>query len=296
MSIICALTACSEDITIDETLEEPIHAISPGEPGSADELIYEFYERYGSMVYYDFTEDFIRQEWTSLWTGSYVPVQKGNEEYVKKMLTFLQENLFNNYTDDFVRKNLAYKIFFVESCTANSLSDDPVDFTASEHKYIIANVGPQMDDFTDTKWNEILNAVFNEFIMSIYNSATLKPTEFLNLRSSSILIFPAEDPLGEYTDSEYACYTEGYIRTMLILGQPSTLRPEEPQDFSDYLTMLTTSTKAELTNLLTRFDLVRNRALALVPYLNNTMGINVVETQNKNCPQDPIPEDFFSQF
>ena len=298
VSMFLGLAACSEDnIIVDETMGDPKYSLSPGEPGSVEELIYEFYERYGTYVYYEFEEEDIRWEWTTKWTNTYVPVKPGNEEYVKKMLTFLQENLFDNYTDDFVRQALVYEIFMVDTLQ-DILWGDNMDLDVGEHKYIIANVGPQMDEFTDERWTEIRDAVFNEFVLGFYNAATIKPTEFFGLKESGTVIDDdeLEDPLGEYTNMEYSWYLIGFMGPMTILGNPTMIFPEEEQDFADYLTMLTTSTEAELTNLLTRFERVRERALALVPYLNNTLGLNVVETQNKNCPQDPIPEDFFSQF
>ena len=95
----------------------------------------------------------------------------------------------------------------------------------------------------------------------------------------------------------YSHRLKGYISGQInFLGVQNYLYPDEEQDFRDYLNILTTSTKAELTNLLTRFDRVRERALVLVPYLKNILNLDVVQTQNQNCPEDPIPEDFFSQF
>lgn len=302
MLITCGLVACSEDdIKVDESLGESLYPLSPGEPGSVDELIYQFYERYGTCVYYKFDEQQIRYSWTSEYTGEYTPVQPGNEEYVRTMLTFLQENIFDNYEDDFVRGALVQSIFMVETCTEASYSTSTTDFIGDEdYKYIIANVGPQLDDFTDADWRNLRDAVYEVFVEGFYNAASIKPTEFLSLRESGLTLpfeDEFEDPLGEFDSMTYSHRLKGYISGQInFLGVQNYLYPDEEQDFRDYLNILTTSTKAELTNLLTRFDRVRERALVLVPYLKNILNLDVVQTQNQNCPEDPIPEDFFSQF
>ena len=79
-------------------------------------------------------------------------------------------------------------------------------------------------------------------------------------------------------------------------GYVDILKPTSEQDFADYITFLTTNTKAELTNVLTRYSKMRERALALVPYLKNVLELDVIATQNKNCPEDPVSPDFFEQF
>ena len=296
---VCSLSACSEDdITADETRGEPAYVLSPGEPGSVEELIYEFYERYGTYVYYEFDDVHLRYEWTSPWSVYYVPVQPDSEEYVKRMLTFLQENIFDNYTDDFVKRSLVYEIYLVDSCKTATYTSSYSDIAVSDHKYVIANVRPEMEDFTEERWNEIRNAVFNQFVLGFYNAAPIKPTEFIALREEGSFIDDddQEDPLGEYSNMDYSWHLIGFMGPKVMAWGPTMLYPDIEVDFADYLTMLTTSTKTELTNLLTRFERVRERALALVPYLNNTLNLNVVETQNKNCPEDPISENFFSQF
>lgn len=298
---VLGMNGCSEDnLTVDESLNAPLLTLPKGEPGSIDEMIYKIYERYGTYVLYKFDEKLIRQEWTTHFFGEYIPVKPGNEEYVREMLTFIQENLFDNYTDDFVRRSLVYKIFLVDSVKESSLSSSYSDLVAGEHKYIIANVGPQLDEFTDARWTEIKNLLQNEFVKSFYGAATIKPTQFIALRTSGIALgIPTTDmdPLGEYDDYTYMFYVAGFVKWKnLSHGRPNSLTPDESQDFADFLTLLTTNGKTELTNVIKRFDKMKERIMVLVPYLNNVLNLNVVETQNQNCPEDPIPVDFFSQF
>ena len=299
----CGFIACSEDdIKVDESLTESLYPLSPGEPGSVDELIYQFYERYGTCIYYKFEEQQIRYGWTSKYTGDVIPVKPGNEEYVRTMVTFLQENIFENYEDDFVRGALVYNIFLVDSCTRYSANGDYLDFIGDyDHKYIIANVGPQLDDWTDADWRALRDAVYEVFVTGFYNAASVKPSEFISLKEPGLTLpfdEKYEDPLSEYESMVYSFRLKGYMSPTYntLTGLPTYLYPDEEEDFRAYLNTLTNSTKTELTNILTRFERVRERALVLVSYLKNILNLDVVATQNQNCPEDPIPENFFSQF
>lgn len=286
--------ACSDDLTVDENLAEVGYDLPQGEAGSVDALIYDIYERYGTYVLYDFDEQDIRTEWTGQWYNNYSPVPEGSEQYIRQTVEFLQEELLDGYTDDFVRRNLVYRIFLVDSLYENSYSDDLINLIDREHGWVIGNVGPRMAEWTDEDWNTLKTELTSLFTLAFYNAAPIRPTQFLALRYTDLIIDGIEDPLGEYEEQRYSTYMVGYIRGRVTGVTESWLRPEEDQDFADYITFLTTTPATELMHVLERFENVRERAKVLVPYLDTTLGLGVVATQNKNCPDDPIAEDYFS--
>ena len=300
MVLMSGFVGCSEDdIKIDESLGEPLIELPRGEPGSVDEMIYKIFERYGTYVLYKFDEQTIRQKWTGGWSNWYVPVKEGNEEYIRKMVNFLQEEFLDGYTDEFVRKNLAHKIFLVDSLDKYSeYSEDLMTFASSDYMYVISNVGEAMDDFDEADWYGLKNEIVNTFTQSFYGSAEIKPTKFLSLAATASIIKQVADPEGEYEKGQHSAYLVGYVHGKALPngGYVDILKPTSEQDFADYITFLTTNTKAELTNVLTRYSKMRERALALVPYLKNVLELDVIATQNKNCPEDPVSPDFFEQF
>ncbi|MBC5622589.1 hypothetical protein [Butyricimonas hominis] len=297
--VLTFVVSCSEDDIVPKDLSNLQYELPRGEPGSLEEMIYGVYERYGTYILYDFDESVIRTRWTLKWSGWYAPVKPGNEERVKKMVTFLQENLFNGYTDDFVRRNLVYYIFLVDSVQPPLSSKYP-DMAVDDHRFIIANIGVQLDDYNDARWTSLRTDLISNFTLGFYEAASIKPTQFIASRTPGMSLgIPSKnmDPLGEYDDYTYMFYLEGFVKWKnLAHGNSNSLTPDEAQDFADYITFLTNNTKTELTNVFNRFERMKERALILVPYLNNILELNVVATQNKNCPEDPIPENFFSQF
>lgn len=291
--------SCSkDDLTINEDLKEVGYDLPQGEAGSLDALIYEMYRRYGTYVLYDFSEQDVRDQWTYDWSHWYAPVKVGNEQYVQEMLEFIQKNLLEGYTDDFVRKNLVYRIFLVDSLckTIDYNEDDLVGIEQREHAWIISNIGPQLDNWNETAWTNLKNELISLFTLSFYNGASIKPTQFMALRFASLIVPTIEaDPEGKYGKEQYGFYKVGYVRwRTLAHGRPNSLQPKEDQDFADYITFLTTTPATELEYVLNRFEKMRERAKVFVPYLNNVLELNVVATQNKNCPEDKVSEDFFA--
>lgn len=296
---VIGFTACSDDdLHVDEELAKPQYVLAQGEPGSLEATIYDIHERYGTYVLYDFDEVDIRTNWTTGWRNWYAPVKKGNEKYVKEMIEFVQTNLFEGYTDDFVRANLVYRIFIVDSlCTSSSFDeDDLTNVLNKEHAWVISNVGPQLEDWTESDWTSLKNELTSLFTLSFYEGAAIKPTQFMALRFASLIIPTKDsDPEEKYEKEQYGCYMVGFVRwRTLAHGRPNSMAPKEDQDFADYITFLTTTPATELSYVLKRFDKMKERTQVLVPYLNNILNLDVVATQNKNCPEDKVSADFFS--
>jgi hypothetical protein len=298
------VTRCSErELSVDPRLGEPLYHIGDGEPGSLDAIVREFNQRYGSFVIYDFAERDIRWTWTGHWYSWYTPMKAGNEAYAARLLTFLKENLYERFTDEFVRKNLSYKIFVVDSvCSSVSFSSSSlINVAERQNGMVLGNAGPQIDGFTDAKWNEIRGDAETIFINGLYNSAPSKPSQFISLRDQNLLI-PGNtatlDPLGEYPSQRYRCYMAGWIKGMMPrpTSAESYLKPEEPQDFANYVLFLIQTPATEVGHVMERFPRVRERVLAIVPFLADVLGMDVIATQNINNPDDPMSKDFFQRF
>lgn len=294
---VTGFTACSDDdLHIDEDLAKPQYVLPEGEPESLDALIYDIHERYGTYVLYDFKEADIRINWTTKWNNWYAPVKKGNEKYVRQMIEFVQKNLLEGYTDEFVRANLVYRIFMVDSlCTSSDYQKNKLtDLLNKEHAWVLSNIGPQLEDWTDADWGSLKNELISNFTLSFYEGAAVKPLQFTALKEPGLFCGDEKDPEGKYGKEQYNMYKIGYVKWRnTSSGTPNSMCPKDEQDFADYITFLTTTPATELSYVLKRFERVKERALVLVPYLDSVLHLNVITTQNKNCPEDMISADFF---
>jgi len=303
--IMFLLVSCSEErLEVDPSLNEPLYHIPEGgPPGSLAALMREFYDRYTTIVRFDFPEREIRSTWTGRWHWWYTPAQADSEQYGAALLGFLLENLYGRFEDDFVRRNLPYKIFLVDSLRSGVLETSALINVASrQNAIILSHVGPQQAEFEDSTWNQIRLDVQEMFIRGFYEAAPSRPTAFILARNRAEFgAFPdigIEDPLGEFTSFSYRALRDGFIRGWLPnpTAPPTGIAPGILQDFADFTLLFIQEPATEIRNIFTRFPLVRQRALTLVPFLQNVIGLDVIVTQNNNHPDDPIPPDFFQQW
>lgn len=308
-----------DDISVDTEMGKTYEAPQPGAPGSLQQKIYEFYERWGTYVFYDFDELDMRYVWNnSKWNNEYTPVQDGFEQYAIRMLEYI-EDMFAVYTNDFVRPNFVYRIFLVDNFK-NETGTATQDIFLKGNDYVIGNIGASMDGMKTAQWNAIQSTIVGEFTRKYYDSNPIKPTAFFNLRitmDENVAfdnLVPGgvqDDPLGEYYDldptgyygdnyaARYTYMLGGFIEPIFLAFTWSMYRtPTLAKDYADFTSFLITKPAAQIKRIFERsdFQLLQQRILALVTYLDDVVDMNVIATQNKNCPEDPLPAGYFDQF
>jgi len=310
--------SCSEkEPVLNPDMTQPIFNVLDGPPGSLGAVAREYFDRWGSIVVYDFTEPQIR--WTfsgSGWLNYYVPAKPNTEQSAEKLLTFLKTNLFERFPEEFMRRILPYNIFLVDTlhtvpqATAND--DNMVDVDQSGNRLVIANVRPGIDTLSENRWNEIRNSAEGTIMRGVFNTLTQRPVTFFNLRMDpaggsgvsfnnegqdpeGIITHPSNNP--ELNAVRYSAYLVGYVKGYIspIVGTEGFRQPEEMQDFVDFTQFLTQSPGAWLEYVLPRFSRLRIRAIELEIFLRNVVGLDVIATQRLNNPTDPLPSNFFER-
>lgn len=313
-----ALAGCAkESPTPDPSLGQVYPAPEKGEPGTLQAKIYEFYERYGTHVFYDAPEDELRWSWTTRWGTQYQNVTEGFEEYALRALEFIQQNI-GSYTDDFISRNFVYRIFLLDSFWRTTSGGEVItsDFEIRGNDYIFGNIGPLMDEMSRSQWNGIAGKIVQHFTGRYYGSSPVKPENFFNLRP--VQVYEGSIDFDRYgglqEDASGLWWTPNpltggvnkkFLYTFRLLGFifPLEMIPNtglyvstaisRDEDFAQYVSFLTTSTRSYLELNFEYFPVIKARSRALAPYLTDVIGMDVVATQNKNCPDDPIPADFF---
>lgn len=311
--------ACEDDITADPDLGLTLEAPEPGAPGTLQEMIYHFYNDYGTYVLDDFTESYIRFTWTIKWGNSYAPVKPGFEPYAIRMLETIEEALLGTFAENTL-KHLPYRIFLMDTLKTTSGAVTTLEIRGND--YIIGRIGPSMDQMTESDWTTLKTTVFQEFTARLYQSSPTPPTEFFSLRPMSeegVSFIDAiggewvEDPLREIYDNAYASddpddwdyesrYTYmygGFVEPVwVVYGWTMGRTPTLAKDFADYVSFLLTSPATYIDKIMTREDMFRiqERVLALVPYLKDVLDIDAVAVQNKNQPNDPLPAGYYNRF
>ena len=308
---ICAalfvFASCSEDINSDPELGGPLYGLSKGEPGSVEELVYNTWEYCGVYYLYDYNQfAFQVSNWSGYFNKWYTPIKEENKEMIKDVVNTIQQEVFAGMDGDFIRRNWFVRVFLCDSlCNNYDYSpDDLVEtYLENEDMLIIPNIGDRMKGYTEKDWTTWKEAFSNLLISRLYLGATEQPTAFLNLRYKdpktgkevTAIFAPWEnDPKNEYSPDIYTFRNKGYIRSKPDKrGKPTVIVVDRQLDVSDYINFLTGTTKTELNYVFGRFPKILERTIAIVPYLTDILGLDIVKMQNTNCPDDRVEADFF---
>lgn len=299
--------SCSEDVKMNPELAGPLYGLTKGEPGSVDELIYNTWEEWGMYYLYKFEPyAFQVSNWSGYFNKWYTPVKEENKEVIRKIIDHIQGEIFVGMDKDLLRGS-----WFVRTFLCDSLCDD-YDYDPEElvDNYlqngdciILAGVGERMNNFTDEDWSKWKEALSSLLISRLYLGATEQPDDFFNLRmknangKEATAIYAnawEDDPAGRYSPGVYTFRKNGYVRSKPALGSTETiLIVARDMDLADYISFLTNTEKTELDYNFEVFPRMLERAVALIPYLQRVLSMDLEAMQNANCPTDPVEADYF---
>lgn len=308
LAVMFMFCSCSEDIHPEPALAGPLYGLSKGEPGSVDELIYNTWEFCGVYYLYDYSKyAFQLTNWSSMSQKWYTPVREEYKEIIKDVINIIQGEVFVGMDGDFIRRNWYVRVFLCDSlCDAYDYDESKlVDYyMENEDLLIIPNVGEVMKNYTEQDWQNWKEQFSNLLISRLYLGATEEPTAFFDLRykdpktgKEAIGIWATDwvdDPENKYSPNMYTFRSRGYWRSKSTSLQPeSVLIVDRKADVADYITHLTTLPGTELEYIWERFPVMLERTRAIVPYLEDILGLDLVSMHNANCPADPVEADYF---
>lgn len=298
-----AITACSEDsLTSIDELNSTIYDPESTGNEAVDSQINAFYKKYGSKILYDFQSSDLYFGWSSSDVKWYVPVkQEGSETYIKRMVSFLEDDALNEYPPAFTKKFLPYRIFLVDSICDNKeyLESKLVDvLELKTHGIVIAHVSKDMDDLKEEDWQGMKSSINTTLLNSIYTAVGVEPTDFNATNEARFMIDVLQDPLGEFTDLEYSCYSATVINASPIYGGDILyyiLKPSTNEDFGYYVSFIMKTPKTKIDRVFERFPKVKNRAALAYKFMLERAETDLIEFQRSTCPDDPLPIDYFSR-
>lgn len=301
--ITVAMAACSEDsLTPMDELNNTIYDPENTGNETIDSRINAFYEKYGSKILYDFPASDLYFGWSSSDIKWYVPVkQEGSEAYIERMISFLENDALNEYPAAFAKKFLPYRIFLVDSVCDNKEYQESklVDvLELKTHGIAIAHVSKDMDDLDEDDWQGMKSSINTALLNSIYTAVGVEPTEFNASSEVSFMIDVLEDPLGEFTDLEYSCYSATVINATPLYMEGMLLyimKPTNNEDFGYYVSFIMKTPKSKIDRVFERFPKVKNRASLAYKFMLERAETDLIEFQRSTCPDDPLPVDYFSR-
>lgn len=298
-----AITACSEDsLTSIDELNSTIYDPESTGNEAIDSQINAFYKKYGSKILYDFQSSDLYFGWSSSDVKWYVPVkQEGSETYIKRMVSFLEDDALNEYPPAFTKKFLPYRIFLVDSICDNKeylKSKLMKVLELKTHGIVISQVSKDMDALTESDWQAMKSSINTALLNSIYTAVGVEPTDFNASSEATFMIDLLEDPLGEFTDLEYSCYSATVINATPVYFEGELfyiMKPSNNEDFGYYVSFIMKTTKTKIDRVFERFPKVKNRAALAYKFMLERAETDLIEFQRNTYPDDPLPADYFSR-
>lgn len=298
-------SGCSDDDTdLCQELTGPLYGLHKGDPGSADELIYNIWENCGVYYLYNYEPNaFQVTNWSTSFNYEYTPVKAGDTEAVKRVVSNIHNNVFAGMDADFIRRNWFVRVFLCDELSTSTGKKVTNPYLENADALIIPNVNEKILEYTDADWAKY-TANFSDLLISrLYLGAPVEPTNFFDLRpkkpngSDLTGIYKDEwvdDPDGRYSPNVYTFHSRGYIRSKPTTIQTETvLIVDRKTDVADYINFLTKTTKEEMDWCWAHFPVMKQRAQVLIPYLLDILGLNLEGMQNANVPDDPVPSGYY---
>lgn len=238
-------------------------------------------------------------------TNGHTPVKEENTEVIRKIINHIQDGIFVGLDKSLVQGSWFVRTFLCDSlCNDYDYNPDKVVdiYLDNGDCIILAGIGDRMNNFTDEDWDKWKAELSSLLISRLYLGATEQPDDFFNLRmkkangKEEIMILAPwpEDPAGKYSPNVYIFRSNGYVRSQPTGFQVETIKvPGQQMDLADYISFLTATTKTELDYNFEVFPRMLERAVALIPYLQRVLSMDLEAMQNANCPNDPVGADYF---
>lgn len=291
------LTACDDDkITPDESLSAPQYDLPKGEAGSLDETIYTIWKDYGTYILYNYEDTDILPLWRGSWAITYTLPEGVPEstDYVKIVVDKINEKLFDVYDDHFIRSYFPYKIMLTSELYQVSTSSTKRDtLNNGQNTFAISNVTSAVASYTDAQWTTFIRRVHRVVSSGYYPRLTPKPVKFIASKAGSMPAASGSPAFSHWTTYNHRAWSSGYV--MGRNGESNNTVPVDHTDFDDFMVMLTTTGATELLLRFEYYPKLSDRSLLAYDYLQNTLRIDVIALQNKNCPSDKMASDFFSK-
>ncbi len=294
---LATLASCQkDDITPQEPLTDPQYVLPQGEEGSADAIIYDINQKYGSYILYkDITDKDILRMWTSVWNAQYVLVDPvADQAAVKAVATLLRDSVYYRADPGFAKTHFPYKIVLAKEfkrLSGTSYSEVDTIFNG-QNLLAIGKVTTAMTTMTDAQKVTLVfkmnRAVYNSF----YSWLPVKPVAFNASAPASAPTVTGSPEAGHgWSTANHRMWTAGFL--FGNNGGTTTTKPNAGVELCDYVMMLTTIKASEINDRLRCYPMLKMRTKLLYPFLRDELKIDVIGTQNRNCPTSKLPADFF---
>lgn len=303
-------SACTEDTLTPQIKITPEYGYLTQltkQSSHADSVIAEWYGKYNCAVLYSFKEEDFIWLWAGKFEKPYTKFDTTNQEdsvSLEKMLGYIQTRLFVNYSDEFLKENLPYKIFLVKEMKESYITQRYVNVLSNyQDALFVGYMSSATRPYSAVNFETNLGTAFAQLF---FDKMTQKPTEFLASIvpvKYSLVTVPQDKAIEaeqkiypDFVDKNemvqrnaHAANVIGYIR-----GVNNTVKiPTQGQDYADYLSFITNNPGSYIRQRTQYYWRMAKRATLFIDFFRKVKGEDLIAKQNAKFPDDKVtPDDF----
>ncbi|MEG2341116.1 MAG: hypothetical protein RSB69_10260 [Odoribacter sp.] len=277
-ALVFLLIACYQDEKINpETIKPKYEVKDSHEP--VDHYIYEFYQKHGIFILYDYQDADYKWNISSLMEGYFV--KQTDKTILKEGLDFIERSCFKYYDDKFLKNYFPFKILMADSIqqmVTSQLQRDQSSLSGVSYLAIgkirsgISTINKDSLNYLKgeiqaTLWtglvdNEIIELPDTYWAISdIFYTVNLK-----NLDENEKINFDKIDV------KKYGFWERDKAKDS---GKRYCMAPNRSLDITQFINMITTHTKAEMTALMKSSNKLKDKYNLLTSHVKSVYGIDL---------------------
>lgn len=246
--------------------------LTEGEDGSFQRIIYDFYNKYGSVILANVSEADYKYNFTDPNDIEIINCS-GDEDNLKNAYSLFKEIFLDRYTDEFLKNNLTFNIIFCEEIVKRSTK---LDYYVSSNFIAIAGVDSKLLEISEEEIEQIkanLHVDYWNTYMGTYSTKFKVDYRFYqfseNDYNESRGWFDPNFTLEEWCEA-------GFLPDIFLGYQ----MPSQKKDFDSYLSFLLTNRKEDCQELFDSYDLIRKKFYYIYNIFEEQFNINPYQIIN----------------
>ncbi len=274
------LCSCSKDVALGPDVEFGRDYVLPqGGDAESDERIVDLYKKYGSYFLYDFTVADLN--WNQVANSTLYKLALGEPKYAIDMLDLLDEVWLKFYPEEFLKKNLPYRVFMADTVySVLSWTNRPeICVKTGDNSLAFGYMNEDLKNKTAAEKLELKNTVQSLFfdLLQVRKAISI-PEEFYKISDYSIKA--SADP----NDPDYA-RKRGFVANPLygnewctyVNWQTKTLLQSD--DLNYFLSSILRRTSGQWASDLT-YPLVKQKYDILVAHFKKEYNLDLTKIGN----------------
>lgn len=254
-------------------------------------------------ILYKFTQKEFEWGWASKVYKSFVPIdfsKEEDQEALANMVKYIETYLLKAYPEDFLKKNLPYRIFLSKELhSGSSIETSYINSYYNEQDAIMLGyMSSEKKSYSESKFRDNLAA---EFAKIFFENLSVKPTKFFAAvpKLKWNLVSAPEDPVLQAAQKQFpdfvdkSDFTQKNMHSANVIGfirgkNNTVMRPTDAQDYADFLAFITNNPGSYIRQRTLYYPRLALRGKLFLEYILNTQKEDLIAIQNKAFPTDKL--------